>query len=54
MIASPEMETSSGARGVPAERVSLDNLPKGRVVIFQRNLIKKDLSGTPEAPSGLF
>lgn len=35
MIASPEMEPRPGAGGVPVERASLNNLPKGWEVIFQ-------------------
>jgi len=36
MLASPEMESRPGAGGVPVERASLSNLPKGCEVIFQR------------------
>lgn len=36
MIASPEMEPRPRAGGVPVERASLNNLPKGCEVIFQR------------------
>lgn len=36
MIASPEMEPRLGAGGVPVERASLNNLPTGWEVIFQR------------------
>lgn len=37
MIASPEVEPRPVAGGVAGERVSLDNLPKGCEVIFQRS-----------------
>lgn len=50
MTASPEMEPEPVAGGASVKRVSLDNLPKGCEVIFQRSLVKQDISGILMSP----